>query len=131
MNAKARAESADWYRRARRDMRAAALGMRVGPEHRCFFAQQAAEKAIKTLVFAQIDFPYTHDLNRLRELVPPEFTAMSDLPKLSELSAWAIRSRYGGEGKDAARRDAAVAIDTARTVLAAVRHDLKERGLKI
>ena len=41
----------------------------VGPA--CFHSQQAAEKALKAaLVLERIEFPYVHDLLRLRNLVP-------------------------------------------------------------
>ena len=37
----------------------------------CFHAQQAVEKAIKSIfVFLKTEFPYTHDLDRLQELLP-------------------------------------------------------------
>lgn len=41
------------------------------PRHVCWLSQQAAEKALKAaLVLEEIDFPYTHDLNDLRNLLP-------------------------------------------------------------
>ncbi|MCY4615587.1 MAG: HEPN domain-containing protein [Chloroflexi bacterium] len=41
----------------------------VGPA--CFHSQQAAEKALKAaLVLEGIEFPYVHDLTRLRNLLP-------------------------------------------------------------
>ena len=39
------------------------------PRHVAYHAQQAAEKAIKAiLVFEQVEFPFTHELNALRHL---------------------------------------------------------------
>ena len=44
------------------------------PEHYarlCYFAQQATEKAIKAVLTARgVTFPFTHNLQRLVELVP-------------------------------------------------------------
>jgi HEPN domain-containing protein len=37
----------------------------------CYHAQQAVEKALKgALTYLQIAFPFTHDLDRLRDLIP-------------------------------------------------------------
>ena len=62
-----------WLRYANEDL-AAAEGLIehiLTPRHVCFLSQQAAEKAIKAvLVFSQIDFPRTHDLEALLQLVP-------------------------------------------------------------
>ena len=45
----------------------------IVPRHVCWLAQQAAEKAIKAvLVFLQIDFPRSHDLDALRNLAPDD-----------------------------------------------------------
>jgi len=67
------AEAQRWLRYAREDLAAArALGERAGgaPRQSCRLAQQAAEKAIKAaLVFLRIDFPRSHDLDLLRNLV--------------------------------------------------------------
>ena len=41
----------------------------------CFLSQQAAEKAIKAaLIFLGIEFPFSHDLDRLRELLTEDWT---------------------------------------------------------
>lgn len=41
------------------------------PRHACFLFQQAAEKALKAaLVLAGIEFPFSHDLDALRNLFP-------------------------------------------------------------
>jgi HEPN domain-containing protein len=67
-------ETRRWLRYARQDLVAAEamLGRSdMWPRHACWLAQQAAEKAIKAvLVFLQIDFPRSHDLDALRNLVP-------------------------------------------------------------
>jgi HEPN domain-containing protein len=67
-------ETRRWLRYARQDLVAAEamLGRSdMWPRRVCWLAQQAAEKAIKAvLVFLQIDFPRSHDLDALRNLVP-------------------------------------------------------------
>ena len=64
------AETDRWLRYAEEDLTTAETLLRqphVVPRHVCWFAQQAAEKTLKAvLVFLQIDFPRTHDLDVLR-----------------------------------------------------------------
>lgn len=89
-----------WMRYAREDLRAASLLAGNGgvPRAACFHAQQAAEKAIKAIfVFLQTDFPYVHDLNRLRNSLPEGWPVKENLPDLSGLSLWAVESRYPGD----------------------------------
>ena len=67
-------ESTRWLAYGRTDLDAAQSLLR-DPDHYprqvCFLAQQAAEKALKAvLVLLEIEFPFTHDLDRLREMVP-------------------------------------------------------------
>ncbi len=68
------AETDRWLRYAEEDLTTIETLLRqphVVPRHVCWFAQQAAEKTLKAvLVFLQIDFPRTHDLDVLRNLVP-------------------------------------------------------------
>ena len=40
------------------------------PRHACWLSQQAAEKALKAaLVLERVEFPFTHDLDALRNLL--------------------------------------------------------------
>ncbi|MDE0483616.1 MAG: HEPN domain-containing protein [Candidatus Poribacteria bacterium] len=60
------ADTARWLRYAEEDLITAEILLRLPhapPRQSCWCAQQAAEKALKTvLIFLQIDFPRTHDL---------------------------------------------------------------------
>lgn len=67
-------ESQRWLGYARSDLEAART-LLASPDHYprqiCFFAQQSVEKALKAaLIIEQIDFPFSHDLDRLRNLLP-------------------------------------------------------------
>ena len=62
-----------WLRHADEDLRLARHGLtlRTRCPHRlvAYHAQQCAEKSLKAyLVFHKVDFPFTHNLARLREL---------------------------------------------------------------
>jgi len=121
-----------WLRYAREDLVAAELAVTssaMAPRHACWLAQQSAEKALKTvLVFLQIEFPYRHDLDALRNLVPPGWVLKRDHPDLAELTEWAVEARYPGDAPDANETDAARAADQARALLGSVVHDLREHG---
>ncbi len=59
----------EWLSHAESDLNLAKLGKgkdKVLPEQICFHAQQAAEKALKSLLlFHKLEFPLTHDLVEL------------------------------------------------------------------
>ena len=85
-----RAEVRRWLRFAYEDLAAAEVMVgqaEVAPRHACWLAQQATEKALKAvLVFLQIDFPKTHDLDVLRNLVPDGWQLKADHPELAALT---------------------------------------------
>ena len=76
-----------WLSSAEEDLRTAEalLGQEDVPRQVCFHAQQASEKAIKSIfVFLQTEFPYTHDLDRLRELLPEDWSIRERFTDLSD-----------------------------------------------
>ena len=101
------------------------------PRHPCWLAQQAAEKALKALlIFLQIEYPFSHDLDQIRLLIPEGWRVRYDPPDLSFLTEWAVEARYPGDWPDATEVDAQEATDQARTVLEYVRGDLARHGLE-
>ncbi len=121
-----------WLRYAGEDIGAAeALLEReeLPPRLACFHAQQAAEKSIKSIfVFLQVDFPFTHNLDRLRDLLPDGWTVKEDFPDLASLSEWAVEPRYPGDLREATQEDAEAAIEKARAVYETTMKDLEEHG---
>ncbi len=98
------------------------------PRQSCSLAQQAAEKAIKAvLVFTQTEFPKRHDLDALRNLIPPGWQFSGKFPDLAELTEWAVEARYPGDWPEASSEDARRAIATTRALLAAIEQELRER----
>jgi HEPN domain-containing protein len=116
-----------WLRHAREDLRAGQqlLAEPVGvPRQSAWFAQQAAEKALKALlIFHQRSFPYTHDLERLVRLLPQGVESRFTEFDVESLSTYAVDTRYPGfpaidsEG-------ARAAVETAERIVEAVRSDL-------
>ena len=125
--------TAQWLRYARDDL-ALAQNMPASqpgrPRHVAYHAQQAAEKGIKAiLVFEQIEFPFGHDLNALRDLTPGGYGLRSAFPELGSLSRWAVRARYPllGEPSEA---EAVQAERFAQEILQMVEEELGRRGVK-
>lgn len=76
------------------------------PRHVCWLAQQSAEKALKAaLVLEGIEFPYSHDLDALRNLLPDGWSIREDLPDLAELTEWAVEARYPGDWPEATQEE--------------------------
>ncbi|CUS03811.2 conserved protein of unknown function [Candidatus Promineifilum breve] len=74
-------ESQRWLGFARSDLEAAET-LLASPDHYprqvCFLAQQAIEKALKAaLILEQIVFPFSHDLDRLRNMLPAGWQKLS------------------------------------------------------
>ena len=88
--------AATWWRMAEDDLRYAERGLDI-PFACGFHCQQAVEKAIKALlVLHQIDFPRTHDLQELLDLLP-ESQVRTDAwaGEASEfLARFAVETRY-------------------------------------
>ena len=83
-------EATQWLVYARSDLNAAET-LRRDPKHYprqvCFLAQQAAEKSLKAIfVLLNLDFPYTHDLDRLRDLLPDSWRVKTAHPDLAGLT---------------------------------------------
>ena len=102
------------------------------PRHVCSLSQQAAEKALKAaLVLEEIDFPYTHDLNALRNLLPDSWPVRVDHPDLTQLNQWAVEARYPGEWPEATDSDAVRAESEASLVLDSVVAEFRRRSLQM
>lgn len=120
-----------WLRYAEDDLRSAEILLEQSgvPRASCFHAQQAAEKSIKAIfVFLQVDFPFTHDLNRLRDLLPDGWSVKEEFPDLATLSAWAVEPRYPGDLIEATRQDAETAVEQARNIYETTLKDLEAHG---
>ncbi|MBA4115623.1 MAG: HEPN domain-containing protein [Rubrobacter sp.] len=120
-----------WLRYAWDDLRTAEVLLEGSgiPRISCFHAQQAAEKSIKAIfVFLQVDFPFTHNLDRLRDLLPDDWAVKRDFPDLASLSEWAVEPRYPGDLREATQEDAEAAIEKARAVYEITMKDLEVHG---
>ena len=123
-------EARRWLRFAAEDLDAARrllADRSSAPRHVCWHSQQAAERALKAgLVLEGIDFPFTHDLNALRNLLPDSWPVRADL---AELTGWAVQARYPGEWPEPSAADAVRAESEARAVHNAIEAEFRRRGL--
>ena len=83
-----------------------------------FHAQQAAEKSLKALlVVRQVEFPKTHDIERLLDLVAvgdgPLAEALADV---AELTPYGVEYRYPGEYEPVPAEAAITCVSLARRV---------------
>ena len=125
-------EAQRWLRFAAEDLDAARrllADRSSAPRHVCWHSQQAAERALKAaLVLEGIDFPFTHDLNALRNLLPDSWPVRADL---ADLTGWAVQARYPGEWPEPSAGDAVRAESEARAVHNAVAAEFRCRGLQV
>ena len=84
--------------RAEDDLKMAQIGLQLEAalETVCFHLQQAAEKFLKAaLVTRDVDYPFTHDLERLLRLATEEFPALAPFQgRLTGFSRYAVDMRY-------------------------------------
>ena len=85
----------------------------------CFDAQQATEKSIKAvLVHRQIDFPRTHNIRALLELLDPTGSQISkEIWQAVDLTNYAVETRYPGPAEPVTRSEYRKALAVARKVV--------------
>jgi HEPN domain-containing protein len=97
-------------------------------EKSCFFAtiafhcQQSAEKYLKAfLVWRQVSFTKTHDIEKLLDLVGAIDSTLADsLEEAAFLSDFGVEVRYPGETSEVSQEDAAQALNRAKKVRNAI-----------
>lgn len=110
-----------WLEKAKVDINASEALLAADPPllyPACFHAQQAAEKYLKALLtWHQIEFPKTHDIEQLLELVEPAIgEAISSINNSSELTPYGVDIRYPGDLPDPDLAETRRALELARKV---------------
>jgi HEPN domain-containing protein len=116
-----RALAGEWLAKAQQDLEVAELipGSDAARWAACFHTQQAAEEAIKAvLVDRGIDFPRSHSLTRLGELLGTE-AGDFERPMLVALDPWAVAGRYPEDIPEPTRDETSRLVAGARAVVAA------------
>jgi len=93
-----------------------------------FHAQQAVEKYLKALlVHHQVEFPKTHDIQELLNLLAPVAPSLAgSLRDAAELTPYGVEVRYPDDFPDMTQDEAVAAVDTAAKVREAVLAALKD-----
>jgi len=126
-----------WLRYSRRDLAGARdmarPGSQASPYQAAFWAQQAAEKALKgALTYIGVDFADTHRLNALAALLPADWDTRRASNALGDLSRYAVQTRYPDLGlPEPTVEDARRAITQAAAVQQAIRRDLEAHGFPV
>lgn len=117
-----RLEAAAWLHRAHDDLGAARkllAGRDVFPAIASYHCQQAAEKALKSLLVADsIAVPRTHDLRVLVErclAIEPAMETLRDA--CDELTPFATEFRYPSDAADPAAEDVACALKLSAAIV--------------
>ena len=79
----------------------------------------------------EIDYPFTHDLNALCNLLQNSWPLPFDHSELAELTEWAVEARYPGEWPEATDSDAIRAESQARTACDFVVAEFRRRGIHV
>lgn len=111
----------DWLAKAEGDLKACRHLLSGGSDYSegvAFHAQQAVEKYFKAfLVWHQVEFPKTHDIGRLIELVRSYDGDLAGLlSEASHLTPYGVEYRYPGDYPDVSLSEAEHCLDTARDV---------------
>jgi HEPN domain-containing protein len=116
-----RGTAQEWLKRAKGNL---ALAKQPKPREAfwddlCFDAQQAAEKSIKAvLVHRRIDFPKTHNIRALLELVDPTGSQISkEIWQAIDLTSYAVETRYPGPAEPVTRNEYRQAVALAEKVV--------------
>lgn len=97
----------------------------------CFHVQQCVEKYIKTLlVLHEIDFPMTHDIGRLIQLLPVDISLPIDVSTQELLANYAVTARYPGDDEPVTMAEARRALSVMRKVRKVVRSILPDAVLR-
>lgn len=125
-------EALRWLKYSGEDLDVASrlmTGTQASPRHACWLYQQAVEKALKAaLVLEGVDFPFTHDLDALRNYLPDTWPVKTEHGDLAELTEWAVETRYPGDWPEPTDADATGAGSEAHAIHDSVAAEFRRRG---
>ena len=121
----------EWLRRARSNLERARVGQiseEILYEDLCFDCQQSAEKALKALLISlDKEFPWTHSIARLLELVSKAGIKIpAEVERVIDLTDYAVEARYPGEREPISEEEYEEALKLAEVVFDWVSKIIKE-----
>jgi HEPN domain-containing protein len=125
----------EWLQKAEGDFKTAGHLLQGGTDFldgATFHSQQAAEKYLKAfLVWHQIEFPKTHDIEALLKLAGKADDKIPEiLQDVSILTPYGVDYRYPGDYPNVSGRDAEQALRFAERVRAEIRNRLPRHVLE-
>lgn len=97
-----------------------------------YHAQQAAEKYLKAFLVSRfIEFPYTHNIELLINLVSQVYNIKDELNDAVILTGFAIAKRYPSEYEKVTKEDAKKALSIAKQVIKKIHGLLVKDGFII
>jgi len=123
----------EWKLKAEEDFQAAIFLLKSGKQ--CptaavgFHAQQCVEKYLKAvLVLKNMEFPKTHDIERLVGLLPLDVIVTLPVSEQRTLTVYGTATRYPGDCEPVSTQDARKAVSAARRVRRQLRKLLPKNG---
>jgi HEPN domain-containing protein len=111
-------DTTHWLYYAQEDLDSAILLTKTSPRNACLLSQQSAEKALKSIhIFLKQPFPKSHDLDLIKNLLPNDWQQKINFDNLSELTIWAVESRYPSNLPDATEEEAQSAVRLSKLIL--------------
>ena len=125
----------EWIDKADNDLKNAAHTLALGAEGPtdtiCFHSQQCVEKYLKAfLVFTGINFPKTHDIEELMNLIPDRSRPELSIQDQRRLTAYATVTRYPGGYEPIKLSEARAAVKLGRRIRKAIRGHLPKEVLQ-
>ena len=77
----------------------------------------------------RVEFPFSHDLDALRNLFPTSSPVRLAHGDLAELTEWGVETRYPGDWPEPTEADAHRAASNARAVYDSVAEEFRRRGV--
>jgi HEPN domain-containing protein len=123
-----------WLARARSSLEyaKAKVSHLVYYEEQCYQAQQAAEKALKGLLIYYNEEPeFTHNIDKILKALSKYTEIPADIQKSSELTDYAVFTRYPGTYDDVTKEEYEESIVIASACLEWVTSKIKENQQEI
>jgi HEPN domain-containing protein len=128
------AVAGEWVAKAENDLGAAVYMLQMDDDCPAdtvgFHAQQCVEKYLKAyLVLKEIDFPKTHDIEKILTLFPDDVRVPLSVEEQRTLTNYATVTRYPGDYEPVTLSEAKKAVRSARRVRRQIRKVLPKAAL--
>jgi len=121
-----------WLRKAKRDLKwAERMLAEEDFDYSSFHSQQAAEKALKSLIIAKGQHPpRTHNIGALLSALEKMGEDTGDVEQAKILTDYAVEARYPDFEEEISREEAVEALELARKVVGWARERLEALGVR-